>query len=901
MRLRTVFIQGILLFLILIGVYFRFNWVNWSQGANLHPDEYGLTNTLTALRLPDSLADYFNTRLSPLSAYPRYDLAGNKTADGPDNAMLWGQWPQIILRCLAEWTGNTGYDQLRLMGRTLSALVDTLTLLFIFLIGARLYSRTVGLAAVALSSLAVLQIQSSHFMTVDNYAALFATIAIYVGVRIAQRPSARRICVPPSTATLPGSPEGVDPVVAPVPPRGVIVAPHPSTPIAPYRPDPQAFGWYALFGVAYGMALASKINLLPLGGLVVVAAFLSIADVKIKSTKEPGRIFLIAAMGLVVAILMTGITFRLTQPMSFRAATGDTTLFTLSPNLDWLRNVASAARQSSGEGGGPPAEQWAHRPIVLFPLSNMLLWGLGLPLGVMAWVGFFWAAWRSMRYRDGWRLHLLPLIWTGGYFIYMATRWVKSIRYFLPIYPFLALFAAWGVVELWRVVKQKNEGKEQTRIPGQTRRGRPMCLPPPGRIHKPWQTRTPGQTRRGRPMCLPPPGQTHKPWQTRTPGQTRRGRPMCLPPPGQTRRSAPTRLIWYLRWGLVGLVTVVVFGGTLVWANTFVSAIYRTDHTRVQATRWMLQNIPAPFHLLLTGSAGTFAAPVAAPDQLSIGATIPFVQAFDARQTGQLARVILPHVRSSNQVNRLQIVIAADPNGQTLLDQVEISLPATTSQGPGAMVSGAFQGATLMAGQTYYLIARTRDAPSITLERSVISNESWDEGLPFSFDGYNPFGDFYQGVTMEARWYDGPEKRQMYLDVLAQADFVLLQSQRAIWSACRIPRTYPMTMEYYRAMFDGRLGFDLAAIFQAPLRLGPLYISDVGGSLVWNQMPELPLFNNNLLAVEEAFSVYDHPPVWIFRKRADFSLEQARAVLSAVDLSQVAVESPFKASGTPCK
>jgi hypothetical protein len=86
------------------------------------------------------------------------------------------------------------------------------------------------------------------------------------------------------------------------------------------------------------------------------------------------------------------------------------------------------------------------------------------------------------------------------------------------------------------------------------------------------------------------------------------------------------------------------------------------------------------------------------------------------------------------------------------------------------------------------------------------------------------------------------------------------------------------------------------ASFTSPLQIGPLNISDVGGTLAWGKMPTLPLFNDNPLAAEEAFSVYDHPPVWIFKKRPDFDLAQARAVLDALDLSQVVIQSPREAS-----
>ncbi|NMB89237.1 MAG: hypothetical protein GYA17_12830, partial [Chloroflexi bacterium] len=160
------------------------------------------------------------------------------------------------------------------------------------------------------------------------------------------------------------------------------------------------------------------------------------------------------------------------------------------------------------------------------------------------------------------------------------------------------------------------------------------------------------------------------------------------------------------------------------------------------------------------------------------------------------------------------------------------------------------------------------------------SNESWDESLPVRLDNYDPFGMFYTGLTMQVRWPDLANKRQMFAEVLDETDYIILPSQRGIWSVSRLPYSYPMTMEYYRALFDGRLGFELVAQFNHPWQFGPLQISDVGGTLAWGREPALPLFNNNLLAAEEAFSVYDHAPVWIFEKRDDFDLDKAMDVFN---------------------
>jgi hypothetical protein len=773
-----------LVVLIFVGVMYRFSWINWNQDTNLHPDEYGLTNTLTQLSFPRSLTEYFNTRISPISPYPKYDLMGQALMDGPDNRMRWGQWPIILIRGLAEITGNTGYNELRIMGRYISALMDTLTLLLTYWIGRRLYNHWVGLLGAALSSLAVMQIQQSHFMTVDNFAVVFAVLTMFTAVRIAQQPPTIRRQNTNQSA------------------------------FDRYQIHWQAVGWYLLFGVSLGMTLASKINLLPLAGMLLVAAFISIADLKLRYREDLQTIFLSACLFMLLAGITTLITFRFTQPMSFRATTGDTAFWTLQLNPDWVESMKVAQQESNGIGGGPPSEQWADRPIIIFPLMNMIVWGMGIPLGIAGWAGFGWAAWRSFKGHSSWRAHLLPLLWTGGYFLFMATRWVKSIRYFLPIYPFLCLLAAWGLVELITRLQRSHTSD----LPEQERK---------------WP-----------------------------------------------------------RAAITGLLTLLVVGGTLVWSTAFVNAVYRQPHTRIQTTEWIFANIPGPFHLQLETSGKQSTIPVGAPDGLQVAQGVPFVQAFQAVETGQLVSITLPHVQAiSNTSINLVIIISSDNAGTDVLDQSRVVIQPTLEE-RGSEVQGVFQGTKLIAGETYYLIASTATEGSVQVYRNTIANEDWDEGLPVRFAGYDPFGQFYRGVTMPVRWTDDENKRQSYLDYLETVDYIILPSQRSIWSICRLPKMYPLTIEYYRALFDGRLGFEQVALFQAPWKIGPLQISDAGGTIAWDEPPSLPRFNFNRFAAEEAFTVYDHPPVWVFHKRTDFSIDHARALLSDIDISQAVFQSP---------
>ncbi len=776
--------------LISCGVYFRFVGVDWNQSANLHPDEYGLTNTLTQLTFPRSISDYFNTRLSPISPYQKYDLSGQVVATGPDNSMRWGQWPIILIRGAAEVTHNTGYDDLRIMGRQLSALLDTLTLLLIFFIGWTLYGLTTGLLAAALSSLAVLQIQQSHFMTVDSFATFFAALAMLAAVIISRHPPVKEGNANCSST---------------------------------YQMDWRVLRWYVLFGVALGMTVASKINLLPLAGMVPVAAFISIADLRIHHKENLRQILESTLILLLLSVIAAFITFRICQPMSFRAPTGDTSVFTFHLNQDWVASMKIAQQESSGAISSPPAEQWTDRAAIIFPWINMVVWGMGIPLGLVSWIGFFYASWETFRSRLAWKKHFLLIVWVGGYFLFMATRWVKSMRYFLPIYPFLCLLAAWLLIEVFHRIISSHSNKV---------------------------------------FSLP-------------------------------RRA--------MRTVLALLPGVLVLGGTFIYASAFVHAVYGQDNTRIQATKWVLQNIPAPIQLQVSQAGETFAIPISVADGQSIDGSVQFQPLFSPQSNGKLTRVVLPHVQNSGDAAALlTLTISTNPDGKQIVDQSIISVPISRSE-RGEKVEGVFSSAELEAGKVYTLTVSSESDTPLSIYRNVIAAEDWDESVPVRFDGIDPFGQYYQGVTMQVRWPDVEEKRAMYTQNIEVADYIILSSQRSIWSICRLPLMYPLTIEYYRALFDGQLGFDQVTAFQAPIRIGPLQISDLGGTAAWYSAPSLPLFNFNPFAAEEAFSVYDHAPVWIFAKQADFSSDAVSTILRSVDLNKVQIQYPKDTKVVPIR
>lgn len=614
-----------LVVIILIAALFRFYGLNWDEGRHLHPDERFLSTVTNDLQWPENFDNYFDPSISSLSPYSLPNMG----------LYVYGTLPVYVVKWAAILLDRNNYDQITGVGRALSGLFDIATIYFLFLIARRLYGHRVGLLAALLMSLSVLNIQLSHFYTVDTFANLFVVGTIYSILR---------------------------------------------------ANDSGRWLDHATTGVLFGLGLASKLNVIILIVPILIGAGINLYQ-RVRSGNLQSALEH-TLVRLLTVFFVAALTFRVIQPISFSGPG----FWNWSLNPSWVEDIKDQQKTLSGESDLPWIQQWTNRSM-LFPLSNIVLWGLGLPLGLASLAGMGLAIFELVRYRK--LEHLLPLAYVGLTFLYHASLFVKFMRYFLPIYPFLALFAAYGVVWLWRFASTPRE-----------------------------------------PSAEIADAETSAKWWKRI------GHRLPLLP------SQPLTLA----------VAAFVVIGTLVYALAF-SSIYGRTNSRIQASRWMYQNLP---------------------------------------------------------------------------------------------------------------------------QGTVLANEHWDDWLPIGgLDGYTSYGDQGRFQAVEMRNYedDNPDKLNWIVENLAQADYVVLSSNRLYDSIPRLPMRYPLTSRYYKLLFSGELGFERVKEFTSyPTFLGI-------------QLPDQ--------SAEESFSVYDHPRVQIFQKTAAFDPEQVRQKLSdGIAWESVVHLTPHQASTT---
>lgn len=157
---------------------------------------------------------------------------------------------------------------------------------------------------------------------------------------------------------------------------------------------------------------------------------------------------------------------------------------------------------------------------------------------------------------------------------------------------------------------------------------------------------------------------------------------------------------------------------------------------------------------------------------------------------------------------------------------------------------------------------------------SILSSEYWDDTIPLYLPGQN----IYQNVTLQLYDPDTPEKWQTTNQQLDSLDYLVLSSNRLWGSIPLVPDRYPITSVFYQDLFAEKLDFKkVVEINSYPglglpfldkcYYIGPTNYPGVINSWfsVDNQCQYPGIYLRDDIA-EEAFTVYDHPKVIIFKK-----------------------------------
>lgn len=387
-----------LVMIIILASIFRFTGTNWDDNAHLHPDERYMTMVAIAIEWPESFAQYLDPVNSPLS--PINKNYGN---------YVYGTFPLFFVKYIADSLELGDYSNLTIVGRTISGVVDIGNLLLIYFIGNNIYKKRLGLLSALLYAVAVIPIQQSHFFTTDTYEtffilATFSLLIIFLRVR--------------------------SPLI-----NSLISI---------------------LIGLSIGLALASKISAVVFGGIIALALGMKFLQ-QLKTASLPRNIFYCIDFALLIG-LTTYIVVRLAQPYIFTSGS----FFDITPHPEFINALNFQRQAIEGKVMFPPQWNWVGRTKFLYPLQNIFIWGLGIPMSIAVIAGivsYIYDQYLFLKYHYAIKQLLIPLTsplflmfaWVVGDFIYRGGNFVQSFRYLLAIIPFLIIFASLGIYQLQRI------------------------------------------------------------------------------------------------------------------------------------------------------------------------------------------------------------------------------------------------------------------------------------------------------------------------------------------------------------------------------------------------------------------------------------------------------------------
>ena len=328
-----------LLSILLLALGLRVYNIDWDRGKFLHPDELHILNVGSSqvdFGGPWDWETLKDPDVSPLN--PR----SMRDDNGLPMNYAYGALPLLLTDAAGEllerMTGDPyseAYGDFQTIGRAGSAIVDTLTVLLVFLIGGRLFGRRTGLLAAAIYAGTPMAIQLSHFFTTDTWLTFFVTLTIY--------------------ATL-------------------------------LALDRGTHAWFALAGACFGWSIASKGSVILLAGIVVLAAAF-VGWRERDQREDTGQV----AVGFVGRCTVAGIAalvaFTMFEPYVWMR---------MDVYLEQLREQQGIV---SGEIDVPYTRRYVGTVPGIYQVEQLVRWGLGPVAGIAGLAGIATLAYRALKDR----------------------------------------------------------------------------------------------------------------------------------------------------------------------------------------------------------------------------------------------------------------------------------------------------------------------------------------------------------------------------------------------------------------------------------------------------------------------------------------------------------------------
>lgn len=302
---------------------------------------------------------------------------------------VYGTFPVVLNKFIAQNVNANNYSDFTILGRLLSGFADLFVILLIFKTGELFEKRyefnsQVKYWSAFFYAITVLPIQLSHFFAVDTFLNVFVFAAFYSALRLSYTKNRT---------------------------------------------------WVVLSGLFFGLAIGSKINAIFLLPLLLFFFVNTYAEHK----KIAKRNLLRLVEDLVFFGLCAFIIGRVADPYLFQ----NNDFFDPTISKLFLDNLKQLQSWNNPQAWFPPGVQWIHKLPVIFALQNLILYGIGIGYTLCSTAGIFYIV-KKVRSLE---LYII-LSWVFFIFLYQSVQLSKTMRYFLILYPFLAICAGIGFTYL---------------------------------------------------------------------------------------------------------------------------------------------------------------------------------------------------------------------------------------------------------------------------------------------------------------------------------------------------------------------------------------------------------------------------------------------------------------------